>query len=68
MADSLAPQAEKAPWQSKTMWVSALTVLAPLVYPPAAAWISAHPELFSAALGAVFSALRVVTKSKVSIG
>lgn len=57
----------KKPWQSKTLWVGAITALLPLVYPPAAVWVGANPELFSMALGAVFSGLRVVTEGKVAI-
>ncbi len=57
----------KKPWQSKTLWVAAVTALAPLVYPPAALWLAANPVLFSALLGGGFAALRLVTKDKVSI-
>lgn len=58
--------APKAPWQSKTMWMSALGVLAPLVYPPAAIWIAANPVIYSAALSGVFAVLRLVSRGKVT--
>ena len=57
----------KKPWQSKTLWVSALTVIVPIVAPPAGIWIAAHPEAFSALLGVVFAGLRMITKDKVAI-
>lgn len=57
----------KKPWQSKTLWLSAITALAPLACPPLAAWIAVNPDLFSAALGALFGGLRVVSKDKVVI-
>lgn len=61
-----APEAKK-PWQSKTMIASAITALLPVVWPHAAVWVAANPELFSAALGALFGVLRTVTKEKVVI-
>ncbi len=54
-------------WQSKTFWISAVTALVPLVFPPAGVWIAANPQLFSAALGVVFTGLRVVSKDRVTI-
>ena len=57
----------KAPWESKTMWASAIAMLAPLVFPPAAVWIAANPAVYSAALGAIFAGLRLVTHGKVSV-
>lgn len=56
----------KKPWESKTIWVSALAALVPF-FPPAAVWIAANPEIYSIAMGGIFSLLRVVTKGKVSI-
>ena len=58
---------DKKPWQSKTQWMAAIAVLAPLVFPPLGAWIALNPELYSATLGAVFSGLRLITKDKVVI-
>lgn len=57
----------KKPWQSKTLWVSALTVIMPIVAPPAGVWIAANPEAFSALLGVVFAGLRMITHDKVAI-
>lgn len=60
----------KAAWQSKTLIAAALTALLPLipgVGPAVTAWIAVNPELFSAALGLVFTGLRFLTKDKVII-
>lgn len=66
-APSAASNETKSAWASKTIWISALAAIAPLVYPPASAWIELHPEAFSAVMGLVFGALRFATKEKVSI-
>lgn len=68
-AQVLAAEAKKA-WQSKTLIAAAVTALIPLipgVGPAVAAFIAANPELFSAALGVVFTGLRFLTKDKVVI-
>ena len=57
----------KKPWQSKTLIIAALTALAPLISPVAAAWIAANPAIFSAGMGVVFGALRIVSKNEISI-
>lgn len=57
----------KPAWQSKTLWASALTVLLPLVWPPAAVFIAANPTLVPVGLGVLFGVLRVVTKGAVTI-
>lgn len=57
----------KKPWQSKTMWASAIAALLPLVFPPAAVWVAANPDIYSAALGAIFGGLRMVTDGKIAI-
>jgi hypothetical protein len=56
----------KPVWQSKTLWIGLLTAVAPF-WPPAAVWIAANPAIFSAAVGAVFSGLRLVSNQKVTI-
>lgn len=57
----------KKPWESKTLWVSAITAIAPLVAPPLNVWIAANPDLFASALGLMFMGLRMITKGEVSI-
>lgn len=57
---------EKKVWQSKTFWVSVIAAIAP-AFPPVAAIIAANPELFSTALGVIFTGLRLVTKDRVVI-
>lgn len=54
------------PWQSKTLWLSALVALAPLV-PGVGPIIAANPELVSAALGVVFAGLRFVTSKPIKV-
>ncbi len=61
------PDKTKPVWQSKTAIAAAITALVPLVYPPAAVWIAVNPELFSAALGALFGILRYVSNKRVVI-
>lgn len=57
----------KKPWESKTLWLGAVTAILPLVFPPAAAWVAANPEIFSAGVSAVFSALRLISKDQITI-
>lgn len=57
----------KKPWQSKTIWITAITALAPLAIPGASQWIASNPELFSGVLGALFAFLRLVSSDKISI-
>lgn len=57
----------KKPWQSKTMWASAIAAVLPLVAPPAAAWVAMNPELYSMILGAIFGGLRMASQDKVVI-
>ena len=57
----------KKPWQSKTVWVSVISALAPLACPPLAVWIQANPEVFSIAMGAVFTGLRLVTNVDIGL-
>ena len=72
METQVTPKADEAkkPWQSRTFYVAAVTALVPLipgVGPAVSAWIAANPELFSAAVGAIFTGLRFITKDKVVI-
>jgi hypothetical protein len=64
-AEKLAAET-KPLWSSKTFWFNAIAAIAPLAWPPAAAWIAANPETYSALLGAVGVALRMVTSTAVS--
>ena len=59
--------ASKRPWESKTLWLAAITAIAPLVAPPLHEWISQNPDIFSSALGLMFMGLRLVTKGSVSV-
>lgn len=52
-------------WESKTLWVSVITAVLPLI-PPFAPFIAANPGILTA-LGAVFAALRVTTDSPVRL-
>jgi hypothetical protein len=52
--------------KSKTFWVSLVVALAPL-FPVVSEFISGQPEMFSMAIGGVFTFLRFITKDKVSI-
>lgn len=61
------PAATKPALYSKTLWMALVTALLPIVYPPAAVWSAAHPELVTAALGAVFGGLRVVSDGKIVV-
>lgn len=58
----------KQPWTSKTLWVAAITSIAPLVAPPFAEWIQGNPDTFASSMGLVFLGLRLVTGGKVSVG
>lgn len=57
---------EKKPWQSKTLWLSALTAIAPL-FPTANDFITSSPGTFGAILGVAFFVLRLVTKGSITI-
>lgn len=57
----------KNPLYSKTLWISAITALAPLGSASVGIWIASHPALFSAAMGFLFAALRLVTKERVVV-
>ena len=58
---------KKAPWKSKTIWVSVISALAPLACPPLAVWIQTNPELFSGAIGVLFMGLRLVTNVDIGL-
>lgn len=61
----LAPPA-KRPWQSKTMWVSLISTVLPVFFPPAALWVAANPALYATAMGLVFSGLRLISNGNVT--
>lgn len=56
----------KKPWQSKTTW-AALVIAVTAFFPSAAAWIAEHPTEYGLAIGFIFTALRFITKDKISI-
>lgn len=57
----------KPAWQSKTLWVNAIVAVAALVFPPAQAYIAAHPDMVLTVFAVLNMVLRVVTKGKVEI-
>ena len=57
----------KRPWQSKTVVVNFLMAAGVLLYPPMAAWISAHPTELSSAWAVLNILLRVVSKDQVTL-
>ncbi len=59
--------ANKSLLQSKTFWASLITAVVPIVYPPAAAYIAANPELVMGGLATFFTGLRLISKGKVTI-
>jgi hypothetical protein len=65
---AMAAAADEArkPWLSKTVWVAAITALAPL-YPPIGAIVAANPETVAAVVGAVFAGLRMLSSGKVGL-
>lgn len=54
------------PWASKTLWAGLLVAVAPF-FPPVQVALAANPELAGAAVGAIFSILRLITKNPVSV-
>lgn len=54
------------PWQSKTLWVSLIVALAPLL-PPVQAVLIANPTLVTSAVACVFAALRLMSSQKISL-
>lgn len=57
---------DKKPWQSKTLWISVVVALLPLV-PSVSQLVATNPELVSMCLGALFGVLRLVSKDKIVI-
>jgi hypothetical protein len=57
----------KKAWQSKTMIMGMVSALLPVLCPPAAVWIAANPEAYSALLGLIFGGLRLISSEKVVI-
>ena len=60
-------QDPKKAWQSKTVWLGALTSLIPLAWPQAGEWIAHNPDLFSGVIGVLFTGLRFATRGGVVI-
>ena len=58
--------ASKPFWHSKTVWVQALAITATFI-PPVAAWLTANPVEFVAALAAVNTLVRFATRGSLSI-
>lgn len=56
----------KKPWQSKTLWIALIMAIAAFI-PPVQVWIAAYPGYFTMVTGALFAALRLVSKGKISI-
>jgi hypothetical protein len=54
------------PWQSKTLWVSLIMALAPVI-PPLGAVIAANPELAGIAAGVLVAGLRLISSKKVTL-
>ena len=67
MTDVASDHKTKGPWESKTLWLAALTALVPLASPAAGAWVAGNPELFSAGVGMAFAALRLISKGRISV-
>jgi len=68
MAIQITPDPKlRTPWRSKTLWVSAITAVAPLLCPPLAEWIQSDPKTFTGAMGVLFLSLRLVTGGSVTI-
>lgn len=59
-------ESNKPSWQSKTVWLSLLTAVAPLI-PGASEFLAQNPDTVVSGLGLLFLALRLITKGKVSI-
>ena len=57
---------KKSVFKSKTFWVSLIVAIAPAI-PGLREWMVTNPEAFSAAIGAVFAGLRLITNSKVTL-
>jgi hypothetical protein len=54
-------------WSSKTFWANVIAAVVPVLYPPAAAWIAANPELYATMLSTVGVLLRTVSSGSVSV-
>ena len=57
---------EKKLWESKTIWVSAITAVLSF-NPQASDWIKGHPEFYSSIIAVVMCGLRLITSSKVKL-
>lgn len=68
VAEQPKPQEEDGTpiWLSKTLWTSIVVAAAPL-FPPVAQIVVTNPTLCSFVVGAVFSVLRVVTKTPLKV-
>jgi hypothetical protein len=56
----------KKPWLSKTLWVSVIVAIAPLI-PGVSPIIIANTEYIGLAVGAVFGLLRLVSKDQIKM-
>ena len=54
------------PWQSRTIWVSAIMSVA-VFFPGVNTWIALNPETFTLVMGGIFTVLRIVSKDKIVI-
>ena len=58
---------DKNALKSKTLWTNAILALLAIFYPPATAFITAHPEVAAGVFGAINMGLRFVTKGAVTL-
>lgn len=60
----------RKPWQSKTMWASAIVAVLPLipgVGPAVSTYLSVNPQVLMPVIGAVFAILRLISDGKVAL-
>lgn len=58
-------------WQSKTLCLSVVAAVTPLVtqaFPEAGAFLRDNADLACAAVGALFGVLRLITKGRITLG
>ena len=54
--------------KSKTLWVNFIMALTAIVFPPANAYMVAHPEVVASVFAGVNIVLRIITKDKLTLG